>query len=162
MPVNTLSFIYKSLVLPLIDYCDIVYGFTYKTHTNKLKIKQNITARIITFSNSRESFDNLSSILKWDNLENRFNFHAVKYIFKATHNLASNNSSEFFNFISRVNKRLGEDSKMLTVPIAKHNFLSNSIFYTGVKLWNSLPFIIRDSQNLNVFIKKTKEFYNIF
>ncbi len=36
LPENTLNFIYKSLVLPIIDCCDIVYGFTHETHLNKL------------------------------------------------------------------------------------------------------------------------------
>jgi hypothetical protein len=162
LPENTLNFIYKSLVLPLIDYCDIVYGFTYETHLNKLKVQQNIAARIITSSHCRESFDNLSSRLKWSSIENRLKFHATKYIYKATNGLASINSLDFFQTKRKINKRLGEDNKMLTIPKANYNFLKNSIFYNGVKLWNELPFEIRDSSSLKLFISQAKEFYKIF
>jgi hypothetical protein len=161
LPEHTLNFIYKSLVLPLIDYCDIVYGFTYETHLNILKIQQNIAARIITFSHRRESFDNLSLRLKWSSLENRFKFHATKYIYKATNGLASINSMDFFQSKPKINKRLGEDNKTLSLPKAKYNFLTNSIFYNGVKLWNELPFEVRVCTSLKLFISKDKEFYKI-
>jgi hypothetical protein len=162
LPENTLNFIYKSLVLPLIDYCDIVYGFTYETHLNRLKVHQNIASRIITFSHRRESFDNLSLRLKWSSLENRLKYHATKYIYKATNGLASINSLDFFQTKPKINKRSGEDNKMLTLPKANYNFLTNSIFYNGVKLWNELPFEVRDCSSLKLFISKAKEFYKIF
>ncbi len=91
--------------MPLIDYCDIVCDFTYETHLNKLKVQQNIAARIITFSHLRESFDNLSLRLKWSSLENRLKFHATKYIYKATNDLASINSLNFFQNKPKINKR---------------------------------------------------------
>ena len=43
----TTLLLYKSLVLPLIDYCDIVYGATAKDKLQKLQLVQNNACRNI-------------------------------------------------------------------------------------------------------------------
>jgi hypothetical protein len=133
LPEKTLNFIYKALVFPIYDYCDIVWGFTYSCHIEKLIKLQNHASKVITFSDRRESSAPLFNRLKWSPFSSTFNFHTVKYIYRALNDMASENSSEFFKRKSRINRRIAEDELMLDIPRAKYNFLINSIFYNGIK-----------------------------
>jgi len=41
---------FEALILPLIDYCSIAYGFTHKTHFNRIEVLKRRATTIITFS----------------------------------------------------------------------------------------------------------------
>jgi hypothetical protein len=96
IPEKTLNLIFKSLVFPIFDYCDIVWGFTYNIHIDKLVKLQKYAARVITFSNWRESSAPLLNRLKWSPFTDRLKYHTVKHIFKASHRMASENAINFF------------------------------------------------------------------
>jgi hypothetical protein len=85
-----------------------------------------------------------------------------KYIYKALDQLSSDYSKEFFNYIKRVNTRLGEDQLKPVIPNAKCNFLMNTIFYKDVKELNNLPFEIRNSHSLDEFINCFKSYFKLF
>ena len=44
---SVLNLIYRSLILPLFDYGDVIYSSTFKNHTDKLQKLQNRAGRII-------------------------------------------------------------------------------------------------------------------
>jgi hypothetical protein len=94
LPEKTLNLIFKWLAIPIFDYCDIVWGFNI--HINKLVKLQKFAARVITFSNWRESSAPLFNRLKWSPLTEGLKFHTVKYMFKVSHRMASDNAINFF------------------------------------------------------------------
>jgi hypothetical protein len=106
--------------------------------------------------------NNTFAKLKWNKFSDRLNFNTCKYIYKALNQLSSDYSKQFFNYITRVNTRLGEDQLKLVIPNAKCNFLINTIFYKGVKGWNNLPFEIRNIQTLDGFINCFKSYFKLF
>jgi hypothetical protein len=122
---------------------------------------QKCVARVITFSNWRESSAPLLNRLKWSLFTDRLKFDTVKYIFKASHRMASDNAKNFFERKKRINKRIGEDELTLVLPNAKQNFLRNTIFYNSVIIWNELPFDMTNMSYIN-FIKSVKVRYNLF
>jgi hypothetical protein len=55
--------VFEALIFPLIDYCSIAYGFTYKTHVNRIQVLIR-RATIITFSGFTASRVPLFSTIK--------------------------------------------------------------------------------------------------
>ncbi len=97
----------------------------------------------------------------WNKFSDRLNFNTYKFVYKALNQLSSDYSKESFNYIKRVNMKLGEDQLKLVIPNAKCNFLMNTIFYKGVKEWNNLPFEIRNIHSLNDFINCYKSYFKL-
>ena len=62
---HTLLTIYNALILPLFDYCDVVWGNLNKGLADRIQKLQNRAARIITQSSYVKSCDILGQ-LKWD------------------------------------------------------------------------------------------------
>ena len=150
MPQHVTNLVFKSLVLPIFDYCDIVWCFTYEKHLKKLDILQKRAARVITFSNINENTEELIRTLNWLPTRKRFELHTLCYIFKALNKLGSNVSSNYFEIVTKFSQRTG-DSLKLKLPNIKTNFLVNTIFYKGINIYNDLSFDIRNSDKFDVF-----------
>ena len=56
---NLSLLMYKSLVAPLIDYCDIVYMQANQENLQKLQVVQNIACRIILEAGPRDHIDDM-------------------------------------------------------------------------------------------------------
>ena len=55
LPVNTLKTLYNSLLLPYINYCNLIWASTYASYIKLLYVLQKKAVRIITFSPPRTS-----------------------------------------------------------------------------------------------------------
>jgi hypothetical protein len=119
LPESALNIVYKALVLPLSDY-------TYNVHIDKLIRLQKRASKVIKFGKKRDKVDPILEKLNWNKFSDRLNFNTRKYIYKALNQLSSDYSKEFFNYVKRVNTRLGEDQLKLVIPNAKFNFLINT------------------------------------
>ena len=112
VPQHVTNLVFKSLVLPIFDYCDIVWCFTYEKHLKKLDILQKRAARVITFSNINENTEELIRTLNWLPTRKRFEFHTLCYIFKALNKLGSNVSSNYFEIVTKFSQRTGDSLKL--------------------------------------------------
>ncbi len=77
--------LYKSLVAPLIDYCDIIYNNANKTDLTKLQLVQNMACRIILKAGPRDHIDDMHRELKLDLLDDRRRFHLLAECHKNVH-----------------------------------------------------------------------------
>ena len=59
--------LYKSLVLPMLDYCSSLWDPNYATHVNMLESVQKFAARFVT-SRWSDNYDSLLSHLNWPKL----------------------------------------------------------------------------------------------
>ncbi len=150
VPQSTAKVAFEALIFPLIDYCSIAYGFTYKTHVNRIEVLIRRAARIITFSGFTASHVPLFQQLNWKSFQERLRISSLKYIFKSLHGMAADTSSGLFIYMNHTRSRRFDNS-MLELPNIKSNFLQNTIFYKGVKLWNDLPLNIRQLTKFNQF-----------
>ncbi len=160
LPEFTVNLIYKVLVLPVFDYCDTIWCFTYETHVQKLVNLQKRCAKVITFSHNRTSSELLFNRLKWAPITDRFKTHAVNFIYKSIHGLNAKHCKTFFNFVTRYSSRTSDSLKLIE-PKIKNNFLKNTIFYKGIKIWNDLPLEVRSTQNYDNFCAEVKDYFKI-
>ena len=62
--------LYKSLVLPILDYCSFLWDPNYSIHVNKLKSVQKLAARFVT-GRWHDKYNCLLSHLNWPELSTR-------------------------------------------------------------------------------------------
>ncbi len=69
LTLDTGKMLYNSLVLPLVDYCDVVIGNLNKTNLRRLQTLQNRGPHIILKADSRTHINDMMSDLKWLTIE---------------------------------------------------------------------------------------------
>ena len=103
-PQSTLVTIYKSLILPHLDYCSAVWGCIGNGLSQKLEKLQNRAARIITGSSWDASSAPILHALKWDSLADRHAKQLKPLMFKTVNNLVPEYLADKFASISIIHR----------------------------------------------------------
>ena len=86
---STKILLYKSLVLPHLDYCDLVYMCTKEENLQKLQLIQNSACRIILKADNYASIKMLHEELQLPLLSERRTIHMAMECFSGVHNTES-------------------------------------------------------------------------
>ena len=151
-PQSALVTIYKSLILPHLDYCSAVWGCIGNGLSQKLEKLQNRAARIITGSSWDASSAPILHALKWDSLADRRVKQLKSLMFKTVNNLVPEYVSDKFasiNTIHRHNLRGAQHN--LFIPRPNSEALKKSFRYRGAVTWNSLSAEAKQATTLNCF-----------
>ena len=70
LEVHPVSQLYKSLVLPILDYCSSLWDPNYAIHVNKLESFQKLAARFVS-GRWNDNYDSLLNRLNWSELSTR-------------------------------------------------------------------------------------------
>ena len=139
-------FIRHALIQPHFDYCNVVWGKCDKTLSNKLQKLQNRAMRVLTFSDFDADANSLLEKLRWDDLNQQYQFQKALMVFKSLNNLAPEYlCSKFTYHINVIPYILRDSVNKLAAPLPCTNFLKNSF---SAALWNSLPSNIRQAESL--------------
>ena len=80
---NSLNLLYKSLIIvPLFDYCDLVWGNCGKGLSDRLQKLQNRAARVILRADHRTNLVRLHTSLGWSFLSERRDTHLLTFVNK--------------------------------------------------------------------------------
>ena len=85
---NTALLLYKTLLLPVIDYGDIIYGTATLNHLGKVQKIQNTACRIILMVNKRRHLLDMHLELKLHRLDMRRKYHLDTLVFKCLSGLS--------------------------------------------------------------------------
>ena len=99
LPPNIISLLYKALILPIFDYCDIVWSPSTIKLVNSIESLHGLAVKII---NHPSSTVNLPSI------RSRREFHLAIQVFRCTQGLSPTYLHSSFNFSSN-NSRSGKN-----------------------------------------------------
>jgi len=88
MPTACRKALVDSLVLPHLDYCDVVWSTGSTAALNRLQSIQNRSAKIILGVKNRVSSEWALGQLKWDQLDRRREIHLAEEIYKAEKKLS--------------------------------------------------------------------------
>ena len=119
--------LYYAFVYPYLNYCNYIWGNTYKTSLSNLQILQNRSIRIITGSPPRTSNDLLYKQHGMLNLKNINIFLVGKFMYNVYHGMVPPLFEGFFvknNDIHEHNTRI---SNHLNVPPVHSNLSKSSI-----------------------------------
>jgi hypothetical protein len=149
-----LKLYYNGYLLPLIDYCSVVWGNTNKVNLKKiLKLQK----RADFNTPSKTLFENL----EWLTVYNKINHHkATLTMLKCINNLAPEYLCSMFNSINE-NCPYGlrsVTSNNLKVPRPKSEYFKRTFLYFGTDIWNSLPSNIKSLSSEICFKTKVKDY----
>ena len=132
--------IYKSLILPHLDYCSVVWGGIGVGLSNKLKKLQNRAARIITGADWDVRSSQILSGLNWTSHADRRIKEIKTLMFKSVNKQLPEYISKRFVNTNTIHRYNLHDSELnIFIPRLNTEALKKSFWYRGAITWNSLP-----------------------
>lgn len=165
LDISILNMLFKSLVQPIFDYCNVTWFGRFNDDIQKLNVLHKRCARIILGVNYFTSSDLMFNILGWERLQTRNNYFKALMMYKSLNGLAPNYLANRFKCIStthNVNTRQATAGQLALPPLSNGNDLEcfkSSFMYSGVKLWNDIDPEIRNSVNVHIFKQQYKSVY---
>ncbi|KAL1445910.1 hypothetical protein WDU94_005593 [Cyamophila willieti] len=149
----------EALVLPLFDYCDVVYCPNLRAELKQsLQLAQNACVRYVC---NLRKFDRVSEHylrLDWLRLDTRQNLHMLLLLYNILRSQGPQYLQETWNYLQT--RRLNSLG-LLEIPRHKTQIYGDSYHVSVARQWNSLHRDIRDSQSLGQFksslVKHLKE-----
>ena len=142
---------YNSLVLPIFDYVDLVWGDKDNlVLMGELQVLQNKAAKIILDRPLYSSATDALSALKWLDLHRRRNFHRCIHIWKCVNGLTEH-SLDILR-CSQIHSHNTRNKDTIRLPKVKRNWGKQRINYQAIKDWNDLD---SDTRGGRTFCRKT-------
>ncbi len=150
IPNETLLQLYKSIVLPHFDYCDIIYGTCSKQNLDMLQKLQNRAARILTGSGPRAHRNDMYKQLGMLSLSNRQILHKCILVFKSLNNLTPD-YLDVFTQNNNIHMHNTRTSQRLHTATPRTAYYAKSFEISGAIEYNNLPYNITTISSLNQF-----------
>ena len=150
--------LYKSIILPILDYGDIVYMTANLGILNKLQQIQNVCCRIILRRNKRASVTEMHRELKLMKLGDRRDIHLSENCHKNIYYEAKPSLGSFFITMPARNQReTRQRNRMhMVVPRAKTTCGQQAFSIRGPKHWNGLTNDIRLVEKYKTFQRELR------
>ena len=161
LPKETMIQIYKTYMMPILEYAATVWGYTSEQNINQVQRIINLSARIIS-----KNYDFISSrgedILKELNLntfKERRDFLLAVLMYKCHQGTAPNNLIDKLCLQSLLSERTSRhtDASTYNIPKSRIKKAEASFYITGPKIWNKIPQHIRDAPSVDTFKKLYKK-----
>ena len=153
LPLHARLTLYHSLILPLFDYGDIIWGDKNNTQLmNDLQVQQNKAAKLILDKPKYSSATEALEELEWKHLDHRRYLHRCVFIFRCLHKIIDFN----FNFTQNnaIHRHNTRQRKNLHLPAPKTNWAKRKITYQAAFDFNLLSTEIRETESFLLFKKK--------
>ena len=158
-PRACLESIYEHMILPIIEYANVIYDNMPLHLSNKLESFQRQAALACTGGYKLTSYNALLVELGWSPLLVRRKCHRLIVLFKITNKIAPPYLHDIVG-PSQVSYNL-RHSDRLRAPFFGKKFCFNSFVPKTIRDWNELPVDIIQSPSLNIFKSRIKnKFYN--
>ena len=156
LPRDILKTVYSAIVLPHLQYCNIVWGNCGLTSASRLQIIQNRSARIICGVTWDTPSHEVLSTLKWLPLNIRQIYNCNILSYKIINNTAPSYLNDLLLYNDVNNYNLRRSKFNVIIPKPKTNYKKRSFSYRGAIEWNKLDQNIQVSPNLSIFISRLK------
>ena len=153
------NLIYSSTILPLFDYCTVVWDTCTINSKNKLQRLQNRAAIIIQKSSILMLSDTLLAQLNLWKLETRWLFHKAILMYKCQNNEVEGVNTNLTRHLQIHNYNTRRKSNF-RLPKPKTEQLKRTFRYSATQIWNSLPTDVRQCKSLSSFKLSVKHFLN--
>lgn len=152
LPRRSLCSLYKTMVIPIIEYCDIIYDNCTIRHSLALENIQRRAALVCTGAYRHTSNDSLLAELGWQPLRIRRQIHKLCYFYKMINSLTPEYLQSWIPHPVETPYRLRSTvNAALPIPFSRLSSTRSAYIHSTVKLWNSLELPIRAAVSLNSF-----------
>ena len=139
LPLKLKMILYNTLIVPIFNYADIIWGGCNKTQARRLQVSQNFAARSILGKSKYDSGKESLKELKLLNLEQRRVVHESVFAHKGLcGKLPTTIQNRYRKYLSKINTR---SSKYKKLNIPQHNLskFKKSPLYRTISSWNKAP-----------------------
>ena len=148
--------LYYTFAYPYLLYCNIIWGNTYPITNNKLLIIQKRLIRIITNSPYRANTCPLFFANKLLNVYDINTYSTGIFMYRCRHESFSELFDNFFLTNREFHGLELRNADDLYMPRARLDIRRFTIRIHGVKLWNSLPVQICNSDSIHIFKRRLR------
>ena len=157
LPQSSCIILYNTMILPLFDYCSVVWdscGAISKGYLDKLNGR---AASIIL--NRVVSETDIVRILGWPSLQSRRDYLKCMLVFKSMNGLAPSYLLSDFTQAKKYHTYKTRHRDLIRLPLAKSTKYQGSFRYNGGCTFNNLPKAIRLLESLKTFKTECKRFF---
>ena len=149
---SALERFYRSFVLPLLEYGDIVWSGSQEYEIIKLDAVQNRAMRIVTGATEKSNINNMYEDLGWQSLRQRREIHCLKWMYRIVHKHCPSYLSDVIppTVGERQRYNLRGNHDLSTIQATTQTY-SKSFFPSTIRLWNTLPLAARESSTCQAF-----------
>ena len=147
--------LYKAYVLPHLDYCSPLLLGVGNTETTKIETTNYFVLRTILGYLKSVAYDILLKIADMKSLEKRRQFQSLVMLYRCLYDKGAPYINEFFTF-KDVPYNLRGLSTRLNLPPFNLEYMHQSFSLLASRLWNALPPILRESQDIVSFMRSLK------
>ena len=152
LPQPTFKLLSSAMVLPLFDYCDVVWSSCSNSLFDRLSKLHNRLARMILSAHPGTHISDLHHALSWTTLHNRWHHHRMHEVFKCVNNLnPCYLNSLFTQPCHSAGTRSISNGYLHMSVIPKTNAAKRSFQYLGTLGWNKLTAAQRKAHTLSHF-----------
>lgn len=154
LPTESLSMLYKTLIEPHIRYCSIIWGTCGEVLKDKLQNLQDRAARIITRTPYKiANHFALLKQLKWLDVRNILKLDMGIFMYKAMNQLVPGQITRMFTPLSTIHSYQTRSVTCGNLFMPKNHLTAEqrAVSYAGSKLWNEIPYEIRNAKSLGSF-----------
>ena len=150
--------LYKSLIIPHIDYGDVVYDAASKRDCQTLQVIQNGCLRICCKADPRTPIVDLHRRAKIPFLADRRVAHSCNIVFNGLHGNSTEGINKMFTYVHdahAVNTRSSSDD-IIKLPKYRLTKSQSNLSFWGGQYYNELPRNIRNVETLASFKRNMK------
>jgi hypothetical protein len=151
---------YNSYLLPIFDYCCVLWGKDNKNYINKINILQKRAAKIILNKPIKTPTKGLFKSLNWLSFNERCKYHSAVLIYKVINQIAPAYLLDILTFSrnEKHNLRSSIHNDLVLQKIPRTNYYKDSFSYYSMKVWNDIPVDIRSVPKIQSFKSKYKKY----
>ena len=147
--------LYKAYVLPHLEYCSPLLLGVGNAETTKIETTDYFVLRTILGYSKSVAYDILLKMADIKSLEKRRQFQSLVMLYRCLYDKGAPYTNEFFTF-KDVPYNLRGLSTRLNLPPFNLEYMHRSFSFLASRLWNALPPIVRESQDIASFMRSLK------
>ena len=141
---------YKSYILPIFDYCDVVWQRCTSQESTRLERLHNLAIKTILHKSRSDSASAARQQLGVTSLEHRRRLHLAQQVFKSVKGIHPPYLKDLFKPPTHHYHTRGSASDF-NLPPVKTNMGKQSYTYRGTSIWRSLPTDAKTASTLATF-----------
>ena len=159
LPLKTLNTLYGTLVLPYLNYCNIIWANNKSSRLQPILLLQKRAMRIITNSSYQTHALPLFSILKQLTIFDLNKLLIATLMYRHHTNCLPIVFRGYFVANSTVHSHFTRNCSKLHISYARTDIMKSQLKIAGPKLWNTIdPAIINKSNHWHSFKRNYKHF----
>ena len=128
LPADLLAKLYRIFVLPILEYCDVVWTPSSVQHFKHLE-------RLHSKFNSPPSSTDFSVCVT---LIERRRFHAAIQVYRVLHKLSPSYLHNTFHYAVDITSHTGRNLYRLFIPRVRTTLAKHSFYFRGMQIWKSI------------------------